>query len=84
MLSLLALAEIERVNPTEWARERVFQLLDRRYAAAEAERSVTLIAGNSPPERLDGNLGSRVRDGRFRVVELKRADLRPGLGGGED
>jgi hypothetical protein len=49
MLSLLALAEIERVNPTEWARERVFQLLDRRYAAAEAERSVTLFAGNSPP-----------------------------------
>jgi hypothetical protein len=41
---------------------------------------VTLIASNSPPERLDGYLGSRVRDGRFKVVEMKRADLRPGLG----
>ena len=80
-LPLLALDEIERHNQTEWARERVFQLLDRRYAAAEAERSVTLIASNSPPERLDGYLGSRVRDGRFKVVEMKGADLRPGLGG---
>jgi hypothetical protein len=29
----------------------------------------------------NGYLGSRVRDGRFEVVELKGVDLRPGMGG---
>jgi len=29
----------------------------------------------------NGYLGSRMRDGRFKVVEMKGADLRPGLGG---
>jgi DNA replication protein DnaC len=79
-LPLLALDEIDRLNPTPWAKERLFQLMDRRYSAAEVGRAVTLIASNRPPEKLDGYLSSRARDGRFAVVRLPGVDLRPGMG----
>ena len=59
--------EIERVKNTEWARERIFQIIDRRYSAAEVRRSVTLMASNSSPDDLDGYLASRACDGRFKV-----------------
>jgi len=78
-LPLLALDEIDRVKETEWARERIFQIIDRRYTSAELGRGATLLASNSSPEALDGYLCSRVRDGRFEVVEMQGADLRPGL-----
>ncbi|MFC1879381.1 ATP-binding protein [Chloroflexota bacterium] len=79
-LPLLALDEIDRHKATDWAQERVFQLLDRRYASAELDFNLTLIASNKPPEELDGYLASRVNDGRFIVIHLDGVDIRPGLG----
>jgi hypothetical protein len=52
-------------------------LLDRRYESAVRQRSgVTLIAGNVPPDQLDGAIASRIRDERFTVIEIADEDIR--------
>jgi len=77
--SLLALDEIDRFKETDWARERLFQILDRRYTGAEVGRTVTLIASNTPLEELDGYLASRLYDGRFVRIHMDGEDIRAGL-----
>lgn len=75
----LAIDEIDRIKQTDWARERVFQIMDRRYSWAEVSRSATLIASNASPNELDPYLESRVRDGRFAVVQMTGPDYRPAM-----
>lgn len=76
-LPLLAIDEFDRVRATEYADERRFLLMDRRYEKALRGGSVTLLAGNEDPALLDGYLYDRVRDGRFRVVAMTGSSLRP-------
>ena len=80
-LDLLAIDELDKANSTEWARERMHQLLNTRYTAALREQAVTLIAANLNEERgvddLDGYLASRLRDSRVgHLVELNGPDGR--------
>ena len=79
-LPILAVDEFDRVRGTEYAEERRFLLMDRRYEAACREKSITLMASNTEPLGLPGYLGDRVRDGRFRVVHLTGQSFRPGMG----
>ncbi len=76
-LPVLAIDEFDRVRKTEYADERRFVLMDRRYEAAIRQRSVTLIASNSGPAELPGYLRDRIEDGRFVVVELNGTSQRP-------
>lgn len=78
-LGLIAIDEFDRIKETEWATERRFALMDRRYEDALRRKSITLLASNQPPEALEGYLADRIRDGRFAVIELKGKSLRPGI-----
>lgn len=64
--NVLALDEIDRWNPTPWARERFFKLIDSRYSATSG---LTLMATNKPIHGthgiLEGDPGyfeSRIRE----------------------
>jgi hypothetical protein len=79
-LPILAVDEFDRVRGTEYAEERRFLLMDRRYEAAAREKSITLMASNTDPRSLAGYLADRVLDGRFKVVHLTGQSFRPGMG----
>lgn len=75
---VLALDEIDRFNPTPWAKERVFELFNARYN----EPGLTLLATNKPAgigqaifDDAPGYLESRISQGV--VLEVRGADRRP-------
>lgn len=76
-LPLLAIDELDRVRSSEYSDEKRFALLDRRYQAALRGNSITLLASNRDPRGFDDYLSSRIFDGRFSVVKLAGADVRP-------
>ncbi len=79
-IPVLALDEFDFIRSTEFAAERQFILLDRRYEAAmQGENSVTLMASNGAPDQLPRRLYDRIRDGRNQIVHLEGESLRPGL-----
>lgn len=74
---VLFLDEFGRSNDTPWAQERMFQLLDQRYARAIREEALTVIASNRSDDELDGYLSSRLQDNRLGpVVYLNGPDGR--------
>jgi hypothetical protein len=74
---VLFLDELDKINGTDWAQERLFQLLDRCYTRAVREQALTVIASNRSDGELDGYLGSRLRDRRLGpVVHLNGPDGR--------
>jgi DNA replication protein DnaC len=75
-LPVLCLDEFDRLRPTEFADEKKFVLLDRRYEDAIREKSVTILASNAHPNTFDGYLASRINDKRFKVIELTGKDFR--------
>jgi DNA replication protein DnaC len=77
---VLFLDELDKVNGTDWAQERLFQLLDQRYTRAIREEALTVIASNSSTAALDGYLKSRLSDRRLGpVVYLNGADGRQAM-----
>lgn len=83
-LDVLAIDELDKVGQTDWARERVFQLLDARYQRAVRQEALTVIAANHQSlDELSGYLKSRIEDNRFTangyVVHLKGADGRKSM-----
>ncbi len=67
-LDILAIDELDKTNSTDWARERIFQLLDARYQRAVRQEALTIIAGNySNTDELSTYLRSRIEDNRFAV-----------------
>lgn len=74
---VLFIDELDKVNTTDWANERMFELLDRRYARAIREEALTVIASNKSDDELDGYLASRLNDNRVGpVVYLNGDDAR--------
>lgn len=65
---VLFLDELDKNNDTQWARERLFQLLDQRYVHAVREESLTVIASNGSDKELDGYLQSRLHDKRIHSI----------------
>lgn len=77
---LIAIDELDKYDPTEFADKSIFRLFNARYQRWQT--TGTLIAYNLDREdRLPPFLRSRIHDGRFRFVRLAGADVRPGLGG---
>ena len=83
-LDVLAIDELDKVGQTEWARERIFQLLDARYQRAVRQDALTVIAANyQSTDELSGYLKSRIEDNRFvangYVIQLKGTDGRKSM-----
>ncbi len=83
-LDVLAIDELDKVGQTEWARERIFQLLDARYQRAVRQEALTVIAANyQSTDELSGYLKSRIEDNRFvangYVIHLKGTDGRKSM-----
>ena len=83
-LDVLAIDELDKVGQTEWARERIFQLLDARYQRAVRQEALTVIAANyQSTDELSGYLKSRIEDNRFvangYVLQLKGSDGRKSM-----
>ncbi len=74
---VLAIDEFEKLKETEYANERRFLLLDRRYQDAIRGNSITIISSNKDPRDLPGEICSRMYDGRFAVVHMTGKDVRP-------
>ncbi|NTV33928.1 MAG: ATP-binding protein [Deltaproteobacteria bacterium] len=63
---VLAIDELDKVGKTDWARDRIFQLLDARYQSALRQEALTVIAANvQSTDELSGYLKSRIEDNRF-------------------
>src|ERR1700690_45542 len=74
---VLFLDEFDKSNDTQWAQERMFQLLDYRYMRAIREEALTVIASNKSDDDLDGYLKSRLNDRRVGpVLHLNGTDGR--------
>lgn len=74
-VKVLALDEVWRHKPTEWAEEKLFYLLDYRYRFAD--RLLTVIATNAEPDYSNA-LWSRFTDRqRSRLIHVKGRDVRP-------
>jgi DNA replication protein DnaC len=80
-IPFLAIDEFDRARLSDYASERRFVLMDRRYEMAIAGKGITLMASNKPPEEIDadGYLVSRIRDGRFEVIDIGKGDVRERL-----
>jgi len=77
----LAVDEIDKANMTQFAYEFQTRLLDDRYRLGLELRAHTAFAMNEAPEWImPVHICSRLRDGRFLVVENKDPDLRPAKG----
>lgn len=76
-IEILAIDELDKIKLTDWTREQLTDLVDKRYRAALDEKSGTLIAMNNDPSKLDEHLYSRLRDGRFTIVCNNDPDVRP-------
>jgi DNA replication protein DnaC len=73
--TVLAIDEIGRERETDYARERLFQILDARYISAHQYSTtlpakLTLIAGNYPPEELEPYFQSRLLDFNSKVINM--------------
>jgi DNA replication protein DnaC len=75
-LPLLCIDEFDRIRNTEYAVERRFVLMDRRYEQACRQNSVTLMASNTDPDSMEGYLTDRIHDGRFAIVHLTGKSVR--------
>jgi DNA replication protein DnaC len=74
-VKVLALDEVWRHKPTEWAEEKLFYLLDYRYRFAD--RLLTVIATNAEPDYQNA-LWSRFSDRqRSTLIHVKGRDVRP-------
>lgn len=98
-VDVLAIDELEKASMTEWADEKLYQLLDDRYR--RAGQCLTVLASNNrlcdrneagqvtqtyhilPNSRYEGPIISRLLDGRFLVADMGDADARPSLDRGK-
>jgi DNA replication protein DnaC len=78
---LLVLDDLGAQSPTQWASEKLFQLLNHRYNA----ELPTVITTNQELESLDDRLRSRLGHfGLVRIVEIEAIDYRGGVAGNRD
>lgn len=73
--TLLALDDIGAERVTDWVREKLFQLVNRRYNAVKA----TIVTSNLSPDELSDRIGDRTVSrlvGMCRIVRLDGEDKR--------
>lgn len=82
-MPVLAIDELDKFHPTEFAAEKLFQLFNERYQSRA--KTITLLGFNADrAARIPPFLRSRMADARFRLVMLQGADLRRVTWSGDD
>lgn len=76
---VLCIDEFDRVRLTEYASERQFVFMDKRYESSIRENAITIMASNTDPRLLDGYLADRIFDGRFKVIHMEGHSVRPNI-----
>jgi DNA replication protein DnaC len=72
--------ELDRDRDTTFSRQVLHEIFDYRYRSALTMKTITIYISNYEPEKiLDKYQTSRVRDGRFLVIELKPVSIRPAM-----
>jgi len=78
-VDLLCIDEIDRIRNTEYAEEKRFTLLDRRYESAIRTNSITIMTSNQPPSVLPGAIHDRLRTAAFFTIQLGEKSYRPAM-----
>jgi DNA replication protein DnaC len=73
-VGVLCLDEFDRFNTTEWAREKLFQIVDARYQ--RGRNLLTCFATNAAVDDLPPYLQSRLLDSQCCVCEVAGRDIR--------
>lgn len=76
-VKVLALDEFDKVKVTDWVRDQLTDLIDRRYRMAEDGQGGTLIAMNDTLDELPAWITSRLK--RYTVIHNADDDMRPEL-----
>ena len=71
---VLCLDEFDRWNPTTWAQEKFFQLINHRYE--HSSEQLTVFAANAEITTLPGYVASRMQDVRHYLYALSGQDVR--------
>lgn len=72
---VLILDEWDRFNPTPWAKDKLFQLIEYRYR--NGSDVMTLFASNMELDAIEPYIASRMQDRRCAIFHLAGPDLRP-------
>lgn len=69
-LDLLCLDELDKDAETDWAKSRLFDLVDERWVSAVREEKLTLFSANfQNMSEVPGYLKSRIEDNRWAVTD---------------
>lgn len=71
---VLFLDEIQRLNETPWATDRILELIEARYE--DSQHKLTIVAGNLHLTELPRGLQSRLKDSESAVFEIEGPDIR--------
>lgn len=71
---VLVLDEFNRFNPTEWALEKLFELIEYRYR--KGDELMTLFASNQTFDDFEPYIASRMQDRRCLVFTIDGPDMR--------
>ena len=75
---VLIVDELGRDRATDFGKQSLSDMLDARYQKAILRKGITVWVSNYPPEDvLERYQIDRVRDGRFQVVKVEGASVRP-------
>jgi DNA replication protein DnaC len=77
-VQILAVDEFDKIRVTDWVREQLTDLIDRRYRLAMDEQAGTLIAMNDDPRNLPDWIYSRLAQNV--IVHNFDSDMRPAIG----
>lgn len=79
-IPVLVVDELDKANLTGWTREQTYRLFDNRYRKWQ-QCGTVLALNQTPMDAIDdlGYLFSRMKDSRFKCVEVGGGDNRPNM-----
>lgn len=79
-VQVLCVDEMGRDRQTDFSKQTLSELMDRRYTLATSKKGITIFTSNYSPELIfEPYIVDRIRDGRFQVISLGSPSLRPAM-----
>jgi hypothetical protein len=77
-IKCLVMDEVGRDRQTDFSKTSLSDIMDSRYEDAVSEKTITVWVSNFKPEDIfEPYQFDRIRDSRFRVLEIKDVSMRP-------